>query len=387
MVSHLFTLFANKLETIFVGDGETHGDTAMRTLLLVGIAAIAAWSADPAMANHSNSTQTQTRVERRVIVVQGDMPTDAEVYRGADDRVLTEADYRGRWQGEWDGAWEANGRRYRGTYEGVYDVGAGQAAYGGAQVAGNGYRHAGYAAPVAPPMPTRVNHAGYGGYQADLPPPPAPRLRSRYSENAGYRGDNGYRGNDCRPGNGTAGAAGAAVGAVVGGVAGNRIAGRHERLAGTMIGAGVGALAGIAVDRAASRNNCGSNARGNGYAEGYADDRGYAGYEGRGYEDHGEDRREDHDNYREYAGRGHGGHAVAHGQNGGGYAYSGAGYDYGYGAPTVTTIVVPGQPIIVEETETTYETVTLAAPRARVAPRRPARRAVVARPRPRCTCR
>lgn len=377
MVSHLFTLFANKLETIFVGDGETHGDTAMRTLLLVGIAAIAAWSADPAMANQSHPTQSQTRVERRVIVVQGDMPTDAEVYRGADDRVLTEADYRGRWQGEWDGAWEANGRRYRGTYEGVYDVGAGQAAYGGAQVADAGYRNAGYAAPVAPPMPIRVNHAGYGGYQADLPPPPpAPRVRSRYSENAGYRGDADYRGNDCRPGNGTAGAAGAAVGAVVGGVAGNRIAGRHERLAGTMIGAGVGVLAGIAVDRAASRNNCGSNGRGNGYAEGYGDDRGYAGYDDRGYEEH-----------REYEGRAHGGHGSAHGQNGGGYAYNGAGYDYGYGAPTVTTIVVPGQPIIIEETETTYETVTLAAPRARVAPRRPARRAVVSRPRPRCTCR
>ena len=69
---------------------------------------------------------------------------------------------------------------------------------------------------------------------------------------------------------------------------------------------------------------------------------------------------------------------------GGGEAY---GQGYGYMPGATTTIVIPGQPVIIEETETTYETVSVPmVTRARVAPRRVVHRAA---PRHvvRCTCR
>ena len=88
----------------------------MRTLLLVGIAGVAALWADAGLANQ----HTQTRVERRVIVAQPTSAEDTAVYQNGDDRALTEGDYRGRWQGEWHGTGEdADGRRYNGTYEGT----------------------------------------------------------------------------------------------------------------------------------------------------------------------------------------------------------------------------------------------------------------------------
>ncbi|MEQ1687053.1 MAG: hypothetical protein ABL874_00590, partial [Sphingopyxis sp.] len=122
--------------------------------------------------------------------------------------------------------------------------------------------------------------------------------------------------------------------------------------AGTLIGAGVGAIAGMVIDRAEDRRACDDYWRrtdGRRYERGYGSgDRVYNAEYGSGDRD---------------------------------YRYAG-GYDYIPGP--ATTIVIPGQPIIIEETETIYETVTIAAPRARVAPRRRVHRA---RPRARCTCR
>lgn len=146
------------------------------------------------------------------------------------------------------------------------------------------------------------------------------------------------------------GVGGALLGGVVGGVVGNRVAGRGNRTAGTILGAGVGAVAGAVIDRAEDRNACrdyGQRVDARNY---YERDRDYVD----GY-------------YRDSR-----------------YASAGYGYDYVQGAPT--TIIIPGQPVIIEETITEYETVTVATPRARVTPRRPAVRRPVAR-RPRCTCR
>ncbi len=171
----------------------------MRTFLLVGIAALAAISAEPVLAKHDG--HSTTRVESRVIVVDGNSGEDAAVYRSAADRAPTESDYRGRWQ----------------------------------------------------------------------------RIEGR-----SYRGDEGRYSRDGRD-----------------------------------------------------------------YDNGRYDDG------GRYYD---EDRR---------------------------YADARYGYDYIQGAPT--TIVIPGQPVIIEETETTYETVTIAAPRIRSAPRAAHRPAV--RRRPSCNCR
>ena len=235
----------------------------MRTLLLVGVAALVAVCADPAFAHGSQT------VERRVTVIHPNSPEDVAVYSSNADRAPTEGDYRGRWQGQWNGTWEdADGRRYRGTYEGQYDA--------------HGDRHA--------------------------PPPPA---YDPYDDPA------------CRDGGNTA--AGAAVGGIVGGVAGNRIAGRGHRTVGTVVGAAAGAAVGGAIANASTRNRCER-------------------HEGR-YRSHGE--------------YGHGGYDRA-------YAYDGYGYEGGQ------VIVIPGQPVIVEETETTYETVVQSRPtvrRARVAPR------------------
>jgi uncharacterized protein YcfJ len=305
----------------------------MRTLLLVGIAAVAAISADAAKANHDGGQHS----ERRVIVVSGASSGDEAVYRSGDDRVLAESDYRGRWQGEWSGSWEdAEGRRYNGTYEGAYD-------------AGRGARY-------------------------DAPPPEADRRddrRYRREERREIRRD--YSDADlarlCRRDDGVGGAA---IGAVVGGVAGNRIAGRGNRTEGTLLGAAGGAIAGAIIDRAED-----------GRCQDYwqrTDSR-----DGR----HGDYR---HDRYRHedrrYDGYGYrGGYAYEAGSS---YGYESGYYqDGGYYGGGVTTIVIPGAPIIIEETETTYETSTVVstAQRARTAPRRVHRRAPAPRPRPRCVCR
>lgn len=306
----------------------------MRTMLLVGIAAVAAISADQAQANHG----AETRVERRVIVVDGTSAGDEAVYRSGDDRVLAESDYRGRWQGEWNGTWEdSEGRQYHGTYEGAYDAGHG----------------ASYDAP--PPPRARHDDRGEGRHH---------RREVRREVRRDYSDADLAR--ICRRDDGVGGAA---IGAVVGGVAGNRIAGRGNRTAGTLLGAAGGAIVGAVIDRAED-GQCRdywqrSDSRGyrhDGYSDGrYRDDYAYRGdrYEG---------------GYRYESGSSYGYES--------GY-YQDGGY---YGGGGVTTIVIPGAPTIIEETETTYETVTVATPRARTAPRRAVRRAP-ARPRPRCVCR
>lgn len=296
----------------------------MRTFLLVGIAAFAALSADVAYATHDG--RSSTRVERRVIVVDGNGAEDAEVYQSADDRAPTEGDYRGRWNGQWNGTWETpEGQVYHGQYDGSYDANADADAHHARHTTrGSGDR--------------RMRHAA--------PPPYAERNWSDDDLSRMCRRDDGV--------------GGGLIGGVVGGVAGNRIAGRHNRTAGTLIGAGVGAIAGMAIDRAEDRRACDDYWRRtdgrqtHGYGSG---DRRYETAYGSG------DRYED--GYYEPG-------------------YSRASYGYDYIPGPATTIVIPGQPVIIEETETTYETVTIAAPRARVAPRRRVHRA---RPRARCTCR
>lgn len=135
------------------------------------------------------------------------------------------------------------------------------------------------------------------------------------------------------------GVGGAVIGGAVGGIIGNRVGGRGNRTVGTVVGAGVGAVVGATIDRSEDRGACAA----------YWQSR----------------------------------DGMRHHQAGGYYADSRYGYDYVMSAPT--TIVIPGAPIIIEETETFYETVTVNRPRARVAPRRHVRPAV--RPRPRCVCR
>lgn len=293
----------------------------MRTLLLVGIAGIAALTADAAQANHGAET---TRVERRVILVDGTSRGDEAVYRSGDDRVLAESDYRGRWDGEWSGGWDDNRETYEGTYRGRYD---------------------------------RDGHA-----DRDDRAHSARRTRHQERREVRYSDDDLAR--ICRRDDGVGGAA---IGAVVGGVAGNRIAGRGDRIAGTLLGAAGGAIVGAVIDRA-------EDARCNGYWRRADSDGGYR---------HREYRHDTRRDDRGYDYRGDYG-SDGYGYQGGYYesGYSEGGY-YGGG---VTTIVIPGAPTIIEETETTYETVTLAAPRARAAPRRHVRRAP-ARPRPRCVCR
>ncbi len=209
--------------------------------------------------------------------------------------------------------------------------------------------------------------------------------RGRWRDDQGPRGDDSRYDNDrrfdgewdCRRSDGVTGAA---VGGVVGGVAGNRIAGRGDRVVGTVVGAGVGAVAGAAIDRASRDAECRRIER-------YRDD----------------DRR---DWSRDDRGRHHHGHRRGYDYGNGPYVYTSGGYDYGYRdgygyqdgyrggeivgyAPgPVTTIIMPAQPITVEETVTTYETVRTQR-RARVAPRRPVHRHVVRprpRPRPACVC-
>jgi hypothetical protein len=197
-----------------------------------------------------------------------------------------------------------------------------------------------------------------GVYEADPEarrgPPPH---RGRHSEHRGDRhgasydgpppGYEGGRWSDeemmrrCRPDNGLGGAA---IGGVAGAAVGNRVAGRGNRRIGTAVGAVAGAAVGAALDRAEDRRGC---------------DAWYRDYQSRG--------RYQTDGYYE-----------------GGYE---GGYDYGYGGGT-QTIIIPGQPVIIEETETIYETVTVAPARQRVRHRPAARRTTHRpRPRPRCTCR
>lgn len=288
----------------------------MRTFLLVGIAALAAISADAAYATHG--AHTSTRVERRVIVVDGNQTEDAEVYRSADDRAPTEGDYRGRWNGQWNGTWETpEGQVYRGQYDGSYDAEE------------QGARHA--------TRPLRRDSEG--------------RIQHREP----YRTSDDDLSRLCRRDDGVGGGI---IGGVVGGVAGNRIAGRGNRTAGTLIGAGVGAIAGAVIDRAEDRRAC---------------DEYWRRTDSRRYETYGSGDR----NYHGSGDRYEGGYYES------GYSRGAYGYDYIPGP--MTTIVIPGQPVIIEETETTYETVTVAA-RARVAPRRRVHRAAP-RPRARCTCR
>jgi hypothetical protein len=302
----------------------------MRTLYLVGIAAVAAWASTSAQAQSYGATQHR---DARVIVVSPGAGEDAEVYRSADDRVLSEGDYRGRWDGQWNGQWDNSGSVYRGTYQGEYDGRPGVT------------------------------------YDADrVEQPRSHGRRARHSETREYRRDRSNERYDdrydarpvrysdadleraCRPGDRVAGAA---VGGAVGALAGNRIAGRGNRLAGSLIGGGVGALAGMAIDGAIDRRACDEYlARtGGGYRDGGYRDDGYRGGGSYGYQD--------------------------------GYVADGS---YGYIPGATTTVIYPGQPTIIEETETIYETVTVAPPRARHAPRRRVHR-VAPRPRPRCTCR
>lgn len=144
------------------------------------------------------------------------------------------------------------------------------------------------------------------------------------------------------------GLGGAAIGGVVGGVIGNRVAGRGNRTVGTVIGAVSGAAAGALIDRSEDARRCD------------AWHRDYTARSSRGGTYYGGD----------YAG--------------GGYASYEGGYAYG----GMQTIVIPGQPVIIEETETIYEEVIVPQPRPRVRHRVAPRRAVHRpRPRPRCVCR
>lgn len=196
----------------------------MRTLLLVGIAGFAAWHADSALANHYD----ESRVERRVTIINGTVPQDEVVYVSSDDRVPTEYDYRGRWQGEWNGRWiDGDPRAYEGTYEGTYEP-------------GHDARGAPYAAP------TRVRERSTTRSRNSARREDARRNDVRHYSDAEMA-------RMCRPDNGLGGAA---IGGVVGGVVGNRVAGRGNRTAGTLLGAGAGALAGAVIDRSEDRRAC-----------------------------------------------------------------------------------------------------------------------------------
>jgi hypothetical protein len=150
----------------------------------------------------------------------------------------------------------------------------------------------------------------------------------------------------CRGGGGVTGAA---VGGLAGGAIGNRVAGRGNRRVGTAVGAVAGAALGAVIERTADRRACEAWQR-------------------------------DYDARTRYE-RGYGSGDYYQGGNYGAY-------DGGYAYGGMQTIVIPGQPVIIEETETTYETVVVPQPRPqvrrRVAPRRVVHRP---RPRPRCVCR
>lgn len=365
----------------------------MRTLLLVGIAGFAAWHADAAMANHYG----ESRVERRVTIINSDLPQDEVVYVSGDDRVPTEYDYRGRWQGEWNGRWiDGDPRAYEGRYEGTYDN-----------------RGAGYEVPA----PTRVRERS-----------------SNRSRTAARRSNTVRRYSDadmarlCRPDNGLGGAA---IGGVVGGVVGNRVAGRGNRTAGTLLGAGAGAIAGAVIDRNEDRRACDEWLRSRsveyrsapvayGYPVGTYPVAGYRGapvrYRStaadgitRGWVLPGSDRVYTSEELAELCVTGArnaatesglcdtwasetGGYGATSDYAAGGYATAPATAYADSGVAYVQPIgVTYSAPIIIEETETWYETVAVPASRPavrRATPaRRAARRAPAPRPAARCVCR
>lgn len=299
----------------------------MRSALHIGIAALVTLSACPAMANH---TRSDSRVERRVIIIDGQAANDDAVYRSAADRAPVESEYRrhtvrrdepqrndGLTEDEARMDWEQRDAQWH------YQDGEWHR------------RDAEWHETRGDRGPRRVHATGRNHDAGRHHAEDRRAVRTRYSDAELER--------MCRRDDGVGGAI---IGGAVGGIIGNRVAGRGNRTAGTLIGGGVGAVVGAAIDQSEDRSACNAywernNARSHG---GYVD----------GYD--------------------RGGHASA--------AY---GYGGGYVMSAPTTIVIPGAPIIIEETETYYETVTVARPRARVAPRRVARPAV--RPRPRCVCR
>lgn len=304
----------------------------MRTLLHVGIASLVVAVATPALANHRGHA---TRTERQVIVVDGQAEQDADVYRSAADRYTTEAEYRSHYDANDPRSYEERRAEWEARDSNYHDQDA-------EWHARDGEWHEGDA-----------RSSRSGDYD-----------RERHRNTRVTRYSDADLARMCRRDDGVGGGL---IGGVVGGVVGNRVAGRGNRTVGTILGAGVGAVAGAVIDRAEDRNACRDywqrveggryHDRSGGYDVRYQGDGRYAGgerYQSGGY-------------YEEER-----------------YASAGYGYDYVQGSPT--TIVIPGQPVIIEETITEYETVTVATPRARVVPRRPAVRRPVVR-RPRCTCR
>ncbi len=188
-----------------------------------------------------------------------------------------------------------------------------------------------------------------GGYRngASYDGPPQRGYEDGYEDNGRWSDEDMMR--QCRSGGG---AAGAGIGGVVGGAIGNRVAGRGNRRVGTVVGAVAGAAAGAVLERSIDRRACDAWQRD--YDARARSNQGGGNYQNDGY----------------YQGENYGSYD-------GGYAYGG-----------MQTIVIPGQPVIIEETETTYETVVVeqARPqvRRRLAPRRVVHRP---RPRPRCVCR
>ena len=383
----------------------------MRTLLLVGIAGFAAWHADSALANQYDDA----RVERRITVINSEVPQDEVVYVSGDDRALTEADYRGRWQGEWNGRWiDGDPRAYEGTYEGRYEEG---------RYASNG---AGY---VPEPTPVRSRSRNRDRVASNHS-----RSERRYEERRYSDADMARM---CQPDNGLGGAA---IGGVAGGVVGNRVAGRGNRTAGTLIGAGVGALAGAVIDRNEDRRACDAWLRSqpvnyrsapvaapHGYpvAYGYPVTTYPVGYRAapvryrstpvryrsaasdgitRGWVLPGSDRVYTSEELSDLCVTGARNEATESGlcdswaaeaggytAAAGGYAATGATYASAESAYVQPMGVTYSAPIIIEETETYYETVTVPAARPaarRATPVRPAaRRAVAPRRAARCTCR
>ncbi len=200
----------------------------MRSLLLLGVAAVVVLWADPVHADESP----------RVVVVQRSVdyglapPVDARVYTSRDDRQITEAYYRERWTGGWEGQWAPDGSSYSGTFSGTYRP---DTAYGYGDIDPYHDRYA----------DERI--AGDDIYYAQADDY---RYSPRYGQSAyDPREMERLCGHDATVG-------GAVVGGLVGGIAGNRIAGRGNRTEGTIIGAGVGAIAGGAIGNAADRQRC-----------------------------------------------------------------------------------------------------------------------------------
>ena len=95
----------------------------MRTLVLLGLAAVTVVWADPVHANDDSRVYRTAPGERIVIRSADDgqaTPQDVRVYVNRDDRALTEAEYRERWDGRWNGEWTPDGRVWNGTYQGSY---------------------------------------------------------------------------------------------------------------------------------------------------------------------------------------------------------------------------------------------------------------------------